>query len=157
MALAVEKYEAALQHLPTIPKRDVPPPSNSTALKVGSSGIEEITDEEADTILQSAEEAKSPEELERADSEDQVLELTKACHGNLAACFASLKEDKKAVDACTKGMSCGFVWKNDVESIAYPDIALEIDPSYTKALHRRATANDRIGSWSSLTSAKQGM
>lgn len=35
-------------------------------------------------------------------------------------------------------------------------IALEIDPGYTKALHRRATANDRIGTWSSLTSAKQG-
>jgi hypothetical protein len=27
---------------------------------------------------------------------------------------------------------------------------------YTKALHRRATANDRIGSWSSLTSAQEG-
>lgn len=33
---------------------------------------------------------------------------------------------------------------------------MELDPVYTKALHRRATANDRIGSWSSLTSAKEG-
>jgi hypothetical protein len=36
------------------------------------------------------------------------------------------------------------------------EVALELDPVYTKALHRCATANDRIGSWSSLTSAKEG-
>jgi hypothetical protein len=34
--------------------------------------------------------------------------------------------------------------------------ALEIDLHYTKALHRRASANEEIGSWSSLTSAQEG-
>lgn len=34
--------------------------------------------------------------------------------------------------------------------------ALKIDEAYTKALHRRGTANERIGSWSSLTAAQDG-
>lgn len=34
--------------------------------------------------------------------------------------------------------------------------ALDIDGEYTKALHRRAQANEKIGSWSSLTAALEG-
>lgn len=34
--------------------------------------------------------------------------------------------------------------------------ALEIDPAYLKAFHRRAQANENIGSWSSLSSAQEG-
>lgn len=34
--------------------------------------------------------------------------------------------------------------------------ALEIDPSHTKALRRRADANAKLGTWSSLTSAQEG-
>lgn len=50
-------------------------------------------------------ETRSTEEVERAEVEDQIRELGKACHGNLAACWAALKEDKKAVEACNKGQS----------------------------------------------------
>jgi hypothetical protein len=35
--------------------------------------------------------------------------------------------------------------------------ALQDDPSYTKALQRRAQCNEKIGSWSALSSAKEGM
>lgn len=37
--------------------------------------------------------------------EDQIRELGKACYGNLAACWAGMKEDKKVVEACNKGPS----------------------------------------------------
>lgn len=98
--LATEKYEGALKHLPPTPKREAPTPKPAT----GGSGIQEITDEEAETIrLAEEEEVKSPEEEERAQVEDQIRDCGKACHGNLAACWAALKEDKKAVEACNKG------------------------------------------------------
>jgi hypothetical protein len=42
---------------------------------------------------------------ERENVEREVRDCGKACHGNLAACWALLKEDKKAVAACTMGMS----------------------------------------------------
>ena len=35
-------------------------------------------------------------------------------------------------------------------------VALEIDKNYVKALQRRAAANDRLSTWSSLTSAQDG-
>ena len=37
-----------------------------------------------------------------------------------------------------------------------PGLALEIDPHYVKALQRRAAANDRLSTWSSLTTAQEG-
>jgi hypothetical protein len=36
-------------------------------------------------------------------------------------------------------------------------IALIDKPEYFKALHRRAMANESIGSWSSLTAALEGL
>ncbi len=35
--------------------------------------------------------------------------------------------------------------------------ALQDDPSYIRALQRRAQCNEKIGSWSALSSAKEGM
>jgi hypothetical protein len=35
--------------------------------------------------------------------------------------------------------------------------ALQDDPSYARALQRRAQCNEKIGSWSALSSAKEGM
>lgn len=37
------------------------------------------------------------------------------------------------------------------------DSALQDDPSYARALQRRAQCNEKIGSWSALSSAKEGM
>jgi hypothetical protein len=44
-------------------------------------------------------------------------------------------------------------------SVPMPDIHLALidDPQYVKALQRRAASNEIIGSWSSLTSAQEGM
>lgn len=53
--------------------------------------------------------------------------------GNMAACYLKQEKYTKAVETCNE--------------------ALDIDPDYTKARVRRAQANDRIGSWTALTSA----
>jgi hypothetical protein len=35
--------------------------------------------------------------------------------------------------------------------------ALKDDPAYIKALQRRATSNEKLGSWSALAAAQEGM
>ncbi|KAJ3175082.1 cytochrome c oxidase subunit 1 [Geranomyces variabilis] len=52
-------------------------------------------------------------------------------HANIAACHIHTKEYAKAVASCTEALKC--------------------KPDYQKALLRRAAANEKIGSWSSLT------
>lgn len=72
------------------------------------SGIQEITDEEAEALQSESapsEEVRDLEEVEREDVEEQIRELGKACYGNMAACWAGLKEDKKVVEACNQGQS----------------------------------------------------
>jgi hypothetical protein len=93
--LAIEKYESALKLLPPVPKRK---PVNIPPTPSINGGIQEITDEEADAIT-----AEKTVLTEREEVEGSVRECGKACHGNLAACWALLKDDKKAVEACTKG------------------------------------------------------
>ncbi|KDQ63827.1 hypothetical protein JAAARDRAFT_203211 [Jaapia argillacea MUCL 33604] len=56
-------------------------------------------------------------------------------NANIGACYVKLGDHKDAVQACTD--------------------ALADDPQYAKALQRRATSNEVIGSWSSLTSAQE--
>jgi hypothetical protein len=98
--LAIEKYESALKLLPPVPKLE-PPTVKSPPVQVGGSGIQEITDEEADAITQ----AEKKVMTEREEVEGKIRECAKACHGNLAACWALMKEDKKAVEASNKGES----------------------------------------------------
>ncbi|KAG4305591.1 hypothetical protein PORY_001147 [Pneumocystis oryctolagi] len=57
-------------------------------------------------------------------------------HANIAACYIHQKLWDLAVDACTQ--------------------ALKEDPYYIKALHRRAQANEKIATWSSLNAALLG-
>lgn len=54
-------------------------------------------------------------------------------HANIAECYIRKKLWNQAVDACTQ--------------------ALEEDPEYIKALHRRAKANEEIDTWRSLDDA----
>jgi len=67
-----------------------------------------------------------------------ALECAKArsvLYANLGACFVKLDDHKAAVEACTE--------------------ALKDDPKYIKALQRRAASNEKIDSWSSLSSAQE--
>ncbi|WVF66047.1 hypothetical protein IAT40_000785 [Kwoniella sp. CBS 6097] len=156
---AVQSYKLAIDHLPNVdpPKlsssadKDTRTPepapgardegkakasvsASASAAKMEGSGIQEVTDEEAAVIEREMRHQDDPEVVERKGVEDDIRETTKACWGNLAACYIALKEDPKAVEACTE--------------------ALKIDPKYVKGLHRRATANERIGSLTALSSAK---
>ncbi|EIW67938.1 hypothetical protein TREMEDRAFT_32709 [Tremella mesenterica DSM 1558] len=153
---ALEAYTAALDLLPSVP----PPPSRKgkspevdigpiqdgadSMDNTGGAKIHEVDEVEADMIEREAHEGvemrekrekERREKKDREDVEKDIRECTKACWGNKAACYIALNDDKAAVEACTK--------------------ALEIDPTYLKALQRRAGANERIGSWSSLTSAQE--
>ncbi|GAA5994467.1 uncharacterized protein JCM10292_002082 [Rhodotorula paludigena] len=69
---------------------------------------------------------------EEAESEE-LSELRAILSANVAACLLKRNRWKDAVKAC--------------------DDALEDKPGYTKAIHRRALANEAIGSWGSLSSA----
>ncbi|KAJ3019848.1 hypothetical protein HKX48_001677 [Thoreauomyces humboldtii] len=54
-------------------------------------------------------------------------------YGNMAACHVQSGEYQKAVDACSDALKC--------------------NPAYVKALVRRASANERLCTWSSLADA----
>ncbi|AAW46108.1 hypothetical protein CNK00610 [Cryptococcus deneoformans JEC21] len=145
---AIASYKLAIDHLPTFPSDPTDPEHQEQdskndfkgKMKVEEpvpSGLQEVTEEEAVAIQkeENTKKGKSPEELEREEVEDEIKECTKACWGNLAACYIAIKDDGNAVKACTE--------------------ALKIDPHYTKGLHRRATANERLGTLTALTSAQQ--
>jgi hypothetical protein len=82
---AVEAYHSALALLPPCPRHAKP------RVETTSSGIEEVTDDQAEKIV-AEEKAKelNPEESEREEVEEEIRECTKACWGNLAACYLAL-------------------------------------------------------------------
>ncbi|KAJ8294678.1 Tetratricopeptide repeat protein 1 [Rhodotorula toruloides] len=97
-----------------------PPKPASPSLK----GKEKAIEDDGQT------EQKEEETAGTAGEQDEVRELRAMLSANVAACLLKLERYKEAVTAC--------------------DSALEEKPDYAKALHRRALANEAIGSWSSL-------
>lgn len=92
---AVQSYRSAIAILPPCPRKEpvektkpaVPP------LVEGQSGIQEVTEEEAAAIQAESKQTSRVEddqETEREKVEKEVRELTKACWGNLAACYIAL-------------------------------------------------------------------
>lgn len=83
---AIDAYKKALGFLPDIPDKDsAQMPENSEP----ASGIQEVTEEEAELIAQAERDAKEPLDPEvalRTQVEGDIRECTKACWGNLAAC-----------------------------------------------------------------------
>ncbi|KAJ3177814.1 hypothetical protein HDU85_005725 [Gaertneriomyces sp. JEL0708] len=67
------------------------------------------------------------------DEEKQDKEEVAVFHGNIGACCMMLEDWKPCVQACDK--------------------ALKLKPDYIKVLSRRASANEKIGTWSSLSDA----
>ncbi|KAF9787136.1 TPR-like protein [Thelephora terrestris] len=65
----------------------------------------------------------------------EMVKMRAVLNGNVAACYVQLGEHNKVVEACTE--------------------ALADDPTYVKALQRRAASNEAIASWSALTSAQE--
>ena len=61
-------------------------------------------------------------------------------------------EHKEVVSACTEGQSSSSV----VLDLIYTRAALADDPEYVKALQRRASSNEELNTWTSLSSAQEG-
>ncbi|KAH9171829.1 hypothetical protein EDB89DRAFT_2114350 [Lactarius sanguifluus] len=95
--------------------------------------------EDKDTPSTDAEESlASGSSLDSNSSSPLEHECAKArsvLNANIAACYVKLGENENAVKACTE--------------------ALQDDPSYIRVLLRRAQCNEKIGSWSALSSAKE--
>ncbi|KAM0746446.1 hypothetical protein T439DRAFT_329882 [Meredithblackwellia eburnea MCA 4105] len=132
---AMESYKEGLGELPvrTAPKRP-----DGKGKDVAEDGSKDIEDEEdlvakAETLNIKEMETNSEEQKEETEEEGEARELRAVLLANVAACFIKLERWKEAVQACTD--------------------ALEDNPVYAKAFSRRAMASERIGSWSSLSSA----
>ncbi|KAJ7169599.1 hypothetical protein C8R46DRAFT_202667 [Mycena filopes] len=67
--------------------------------------------------------------------ETECAKVRAVLNANIGACFVKLEDHKQAVEACSQ--------------------ALLDDPTYVKALQRRASSNEKINSWSSLTAAQE--
>lgn len=57
------------------------------------------------------------------------------------------------MSACSEGTHAASLVVTLTEDVM---LALKDDPHYVKALQRRAGANEKLGSWTSLTSAQEG-
>ncbi|KAG8900003.1 hypothetical protein FRC01_010296 [Tulasnella sp. 417] len=80
-----------------------------------------------------AEEPQVPKEL--TPLEKEAATARSVLNGNLAACYVKQGKHDEAVRLCTE--------------------ALADDPNYVKAIHRRATANEALGTWTSLSDAEK--
>ncbi|KAI0004300.1 TPR-like protein [Russula compacta] len=133
------KWNEALQSyrngLARLPKRKSPPspPSPPATATDSSEGNPPPGEGEATSASAEAEptvHANVDPLLER-----ECVKARSVLHANIAACHVKLDENEDAVKACTE--------------------ALQDDPSYVRALQRRAQCNEKIGSWSALSSAKE--
>ncbi|KAF7339889.1 Tetratricopeptide repeat protein 1 [Mycena venus] len=75
------------------------------------------------------------EEVPMTPEETECAKVRAVLNANIGACFVKLDDHKQAVEACTE--------------------ALLDDPNYVKVLQRRAASNEKINSWSSLTTAQE--
>lgn len=132
---ALVAYQTAIGRLP---KRRVP---RRTANADDRKGKGRDTEESADE----GEKLELDQDLEGHGSTDSATDerpLSKECakarsvlYSNVGACFVKLDDHKAVVEACTE--------------------ALHDDPTYIKAIQRRAASNDKLDSWSSLTSVQE--
>ncbi|GAA5919456.1 hypothetical protein JCM1841_002404 [Sporobolomyces salmonicolor] len=125
--LALGTYREALAELPV--------PSVTSSLKGKEKALpqdDKTAGEPSDTAER---EANASQEMDEQAEKEELSELRSILSANVAACLLKLNRWKDAVKAC--------------------DDALEEKPDYVKALHRRALANESIGSWSSLSAAQE--
>ncbi|PAV22752.1 TPR [Pyrrhoderma noxium] len=141
---AITTYTCALGQLPKRVVYKKGADGNTTA-KASAEGEDEDGSSKVEYNVEKPEEQLAGEDEDRKEGVEQppkltgiYLELAKArsvLNANIGACHLKLEEYKEAVTACTE--------------------ALADDPSYVKALQRRASCNEKIGSWSSLAAAQE--
>ncbi|EGN96680.1 hypothetical protein SERLA73DRAFT_184814 [Serpula lacrymans var. lacrymans S7.3] len=132
---ALVYYSTALAKLPKRKETGHKDPIKN--LNETESGLKEAEDRKgkgkADTT-QKPETTQTPEPIQTP-LEAECSKARAILNANIGACRMKLGDDKAAVDACTE--------------------ALRDDPKYVKALQRRAACNEKINSWSALSSAQE--
>ncbi|KAH7915346.1 TPR-like protein, partial [Hygrophoropsis aurantiaca] len=122
---ALVSYRTALGHLPK--RKESPKQEISPAEALDS-------DDDAD-LGGPRDTAKLETETPPSEIEIECSKARSILNANIAACLMNVGEQKDVVEACTQ--------------------ALLDDPSYIKALQRRAAANEKINTWTSLTHAQE--
>ncbi|KAJ3545064.1 hypothetical protein NMY22_g2572 [Coprinellus aureogranulatus] len=138
---ALASYQSALDLLPKRTETEAP----STRLlteeeeaefrRIAEDEVADSCDAETKPDEEDTADSAAPEEALSEDQKRQIAELRSVLYANIGACHVQLGEHKEAVVACTQ--------------------ALKDDPTYIKALQRRAASNEILDTWSSLTAAQE--
>jgi tetratricopeptide (TPR) repeat protein len=130
---ALASYRTALGRLP---KRKEAPKSQATPSRPDSDSENETERDEATRKEDTDDTSDVEAEAEPKDPwEDECAKARAVLNSNIAACYVKLGDHSEVVKACTE--------------------SLKDDDEYVKALQRRAASNDKLGTWSSLTSAQE--
>ncbi|KAI0361240.1 TPR-like protein [Trametes cingulata] len=129
---ALASYRAALGRLPK--RREKLHTKDKGKARAEDDAHGDETEEDPE-VSAAAEEEDANIIIPDAELDAECAKARAVLNANIAACFMKLTEHKEVVSACTE--------------------ALKDDPHYVKALQRRASANEQIGSWSSLSSAQE--
>ncbi|EKM61192.1 uncharacterized protein PHACADRAFT_247641 [Phanerochaete carnosa HHB-10118-sp] len=130
---ALATYRSALGRLPKRPSR--PDPNVRDKGKGKEADSEDYDTRDMEVTASTEIPAESPPAPASTELQAECGKARAILNANIAACHVKLGEHKDAVAACTQ--------------------ALLDDPNYVKALQRRASSNEEINTWSSLTSAQE--
>ncbi|KIO31886.1 hypothetical protein M407DRAFT_121785 [Tulasnella calospora MUT 4182] len=138
---AIRLYTQALKTVPLRPREHGKGGNKPAGLSDEDVDEEDAEGQNDDTTdkAKGKEKAKAEEEPEMPKEltplEKEVATARSVLNANLAACYVKQGKHDEAVRLCTE--------------------ALADDPNYVKALHRRATANEALGTWTSLGDAEK--
>ncbi|KIM48022.1 hypothetical protein M413DRAFT_439716 [Hebeloma cylindrosporum] len=128
---ALTAYRSALNSLPKRPTKPRPDVSEQDEIPGEDPSTKKGSDDEGEKE-EAVVDVSSPAVTE---SEKESVRLRSVLNANIGACFVKLGDHKEAVQACTQ--------------------AILDDPTYIKALERRAASNDILNTWTSLTSVQE--
>ncbi|EPQ61387.1 hypothetical protein GLOTRDRAFT_90232 [Gloeophyllum trabeum ATCC 11539] len=131
---ALNAYRTGLGRLPRR-KKNLTSKKGKERERDLTSGLDEDDDQGDDRPLATGNEDGQEPQPPLTEVEKECAKVRAVLSANIGACHMKLEEYKEAVAACTE--------------------ALLDDPGYVKALQRRAACNQKIGTWSSLTSAQE--
>ncbi|KAF9147235.1 hypothetical protein BG015_011156 [Linnemannia schmuckeri] len=125
---ALKYYQLALTTCPSIP----------------STSVTSASDDDQDNNNNNGDESNKESSINKSATTDTKISAEAATkyrteravyHANMAACHIKLKEYQLAIEGCSA--------------------ALELDPSYTRALQRKAQAEELLGTFASMNQAKE--